>query len=81
MGTLTLLHCPLLLAPAPATQGKPFLDCINNVSHVGHAHPRVAQALAAQLATLNTNSRYLHPGLGDYGEALVALTPAPLEVR
>lgn len=42
-----------------ASQGNAYLDCINNVSHVGHAHPTVAAAASAQLATLNTNSRYL----------------------
>lgn len=42
-----------------ALQGTAYLDCINNVSHVGHAHPTVAAAASAQLATLNTNVRFL----------------------
>eukprot|EP00966_Prymnesium_polylepis_P028873 669547-Prymnesium_polylepis.1 len=33
-----------------------YLDCVNNVCHVGHTHPRVVQAAAAQLSILNTNS-------------------------
>ena len=39
--------------------GRAYLDAFNNVPHVGHAHPRVTAAVAAQLATLNTNTRYL----------------------
>jgi hypothetical protein len=47
----------------------------------GHAHPKVAAAVAQQLGTLNTNSRYLHQGLVQYSEALAATLPQPLEVR
>ena len=57
----------------------PAARSINNVSHVGHAHPRVAQAVAQQLMTLNTNSRYLDQGLVDYCEALAGLMPDPLQ--
>ena len=40
-----------------ADDGKAYLDCYNNVAHVGHAHPRVANAVARQLHILNTNTR------------------------
>ena len=40
--------------------GRAYLDCINNVAHVGHCHPKVVKATQDQLAELNTNSRYLH---------------------
>ena len=40
--------------------GRAYLDCVNNVAHVGHAHPRVVEAGAAPDALLNTNTRYLH---------------------
>ena len=29
--------------------GNQYLDCVNNVCHVGHCHPRVVQAAASQL--------------------------------
>ena len=61
-------------------EGNSYLDCINNVSHVGHAHPRVAEAVARQMHTLNTNSRYLSADLVDYAERLQATAPDPLEV-
>ncbi|NNF51393.1 MAG: aminotransferase class III-fold pyridoxal phosphate-dependent enzyme, partial [Gammaproteobacteria bacterium] len=40
-------------------QGRKILDLVNNVAHVGHAHPRVVAAIAQQEAQLNTNTRYL----------------------
>ena len=60
--------------------GRAFLDCVNNVCHVGHSHPRVVEAQAAQAALLNTNTRYLHPFLVEYAERLRATLPDPLNV-
>jgi 4-aminobutyrate aminotransferase-like enzyme/Ser/Thr protein kinase RdoA (MazF antagonist) len=60
--------------------GRRYIDGYNNVPHVGHAHPRVTSAVAAQLATLNTNTRYLHELAVEYAEELAATFPAPLEV-
>lgn len=52
--------------------GNRYLDCYNNVPHVGHCHPRVVQAICAQAGTLNTHTRYLHDGVLDYIERLTA---------
>ncbi len=52
--------------------GKRYLDCYNNVPHVGHCHPRVVEAIARQAATLNTHTRYLHDLMLDYIERLTA---------
>ena len=41
-------------------QGDQYLDCYNNVPHVGHCHPKVVSALCEQAETLNTHTRYLH---------------------
>ncbi len=60
--------------------GRPYLDCVNNVAHVGHAHPRVVEAGVAQMRLLNTNTRYLHENVLRYAERLTALLPEPLEV-
>ena len=43
--------------------GRRFVDCVNNVAHVGHCHPRVVEAQRKQSGLLNTNTRYLHPEL------------------
>ncbi len=60
--------------------GRSYLDCVNNVCHVGHCHPQVVEAAQAQMATLNTNTRYLHDNLVEYAERLTATMPDPLEV-
>lgn len=50
--------------------GKAYLDCVNNVAHVGHSHPRIKAAALKQLELVNTNSRYLSQELCAYGEKL-----------
>ena len=59
-------------------QAHRYIDGYNNVAHVGHGHPRVVRAVSAQLALLNTNTRYLQEQLTTYAEALTALLPDPL---
>ncbi|HBL26115.1 MAG TPA: hypothetical protein DD490_04690 [Acidobacteria bacterium] len=60
--------------------GRAYLDVFNNVPLVGHSHPRVVRAVQAQMALLNTNTRYLHPNLVRYAERLTRRMPAPLRV-
>jgi len=60
--------------------GRRYLDCVNNVAHVGHCHPRVVQAGNAQAARLNTNTRYLYEPLNEYIERLAGTLPARLSV-
>ena len=58
--------------------GNKFLDCYNNVPHVGHCHPKVVEAICQQAGTLNTHTRYLHEGILDYVEALTDTFADPL---
>jgi 4-aminobutyrate aminotransferase-like enzyme len=60
-------------------EGRAYLDCVNNVAHVGHAHPRVVEAGVAQMRLLNTNTRYLHDNVLTYAERLTALLPDHLD--
>ncbi|MGD2136538.1 MAG: aminotransferase class III-fold pyridoxal phosphate-dependent enzyme, partial [Gemmatimonadales bacterium] len=60
--------------------GREYLDCVNNVCHVGHAHPRVVRAARDQMTVLNTNTRYLHEHVVRYAERLAATLPDPLSV-
>ena len=60
--------------------GRSYLDCVNNVAHVGHEHPRVVGAGQKQMGVLNTKSRYLHGGIIEYAERLSKLFPEPLSV-
>uniref|UniRef100_A0A6Q2Z5N2 Ethanolamine-phosphate phospho-lyase n=1 Tax=Esox lucius TaxID=8010 RepID=A0A6Q2Z5N2_ESOLU len=60
--------------------GNQYLDCINNVAHVGHSHPIVVKAGAKQMELLNTNSRFLHDNLVQYAQRLQATLPEKLSV-
>ncbi|WP_395243813.1 aminotransferase [Agromyces sp. MMS24-K17] len=59
--------------------GRAYLDMVNNVTAVGHAHPRVTEAVARQLRRLNTNSRFHYRAVAEYAERLAALLPDPLD--
>jgi 4-aminobutyrate aminotransferase-like enzyme len=60
-------------------EDRRYLDCYNNVPHVGHSHPKVVEAISKQAATLNTHTRYLHEGIVEYGERLTGLMAPGLE--
>lgn len=60
--------------------GRKYLDCVNNVAHVGHCHPRIVEAAAQQMRALNTNTRYLHENIARFAERLAATMPDPLNV-
>jgi 4-aminobutyrate aminotransferase-like enzyme/Ser/Thr protein kinase RdoA (MazF antagonist) len=59
--------------------GDCFLDAYNNVPCVGHAHPRVSEAIARQSRLVNTHTRYLHPAAIELAERLLATCPAGLD--
>jgi 4-aminobutyrate aminotransferase-like enzyme/Ser/Thr protein kinase RdoA (MazF antagonist) len=59
--------------------GRAYLDAYNNVPVVGHAHPRVTDAIARQAALLNTNTRYLHSTIVELAERIVAGMPDGLD--
>jgi ethanolamine-phosphate phospho-lyase len=60
--------------------GNEFLDCINNVAHVGHANPHVTAVAAEQMSQIYTNSRYLHDNLVLYARRLTSYFPSQLSV-
>ena len=60
--------------------GRQYLDCVNNICHVGHCHPHVVDALQRQANVLNTNTRYLHSTILDFAERIAATLPDPLSV-
>ena len=59
--------------------GRRYVDMYNNVPCVGHANPRVVEAMARQQATLNVHSRYLHETVVEFCERLAALHGAQIE--
>ena len=60
--------------------GRPYLDCYNNVPHVGHSHPRIQAVAAAQLKRLNSNTRYLHPAQVAFADKVLSKMPEQLSV-
>ena len=60
--------------------GTRYLDCRNNVQHLGHSHPVLTAAASQQMALLNTNTRYLHESTALLAQRLTALLPSPLDI-
>ncbi|XP_023241830.1 5-phosphohydroxy-L-lysine phospho-lyase-like isoform X2 [Centruroides sculpturatus] len=60
--------------------GRQYLDCINNVAHVGHCHSHVVQKGAEQMSLLYTNNRYLHDNIVEYARRLTSYFPNKLSV-
>ncbi len=60
--------------------GTRYLDFYNNVPQVGHGHPAIVNAVARQVAELNTNSRYAFAEVVEYGEKLTATLGDHLDV-
>ena len=59
------------------TDGRSYLDLVSGigVASLGHAHPKLAQALAEQAATLlHTSNLYFHPLQGQVAARLSALS-------
>jgi 4-aminobutyrate aminotransferase-like enzyme len=61
------------------TNGRVYLDMVNNVTILGHAHPRVQAAVARQLKRLNTNSRFHYAAIAEFSARLAELLPDPLD--
>jgi 4-aminobutyrate aminotransferase-like enzyme/Ser/Thr protein kinase RdoA (MazF antagonist) len=57
------------------TTGRTYVDMVNNVTGLGHGHPKVADAINRQIRVLNTNSRFLYRELAEYSERLLELAP------
>lgn len=62
-----------------STAGRCYLDMVNNVTVLGHAHPRVAETAARQLRKLNTNSRFNYEAVVEFSERLAATLPDLLD--
>ena len=52
-------------------QGRKYLDCVNNISHVGHSNNFVHNALVKQNLKMNTNTRYLYNIINEYSDRLL----------
>ena len=61
------------------THAQSYLDMVNNVTQIGHAHPRLVEAVRAQWARLNTNSRFHYEELSRFTERLAEVAPDGLD--
>ncbi len=61
------------------TDGRHYLDMVNNVSVLGHGHPRIAAAAADQWRMLNTNSRFHYDAVARLSERLLATVPGSFD--
>ena len=61
------------------TEGRAYLDMVNNVTMLGHAHPRLTAAIERQWSRLNTNSRFHYAAVAEFSERLAALAPDGLD--
>lgn len=59
--------------------GRAYLDMLNNVSILGHGHPRLSDAIEGQWRLLNTNSRFHYSAVVEFSERLASLVPDPLD--
>ena len=61
------------------TDGRSYVDMVNNVAAIGHGHPRLADAVDRQMRLLNTNSRFHYAAITEFSERLAALAPEGLD--
>ncbi len=61
-------------------KGNRYLDCVNNIQHVGHCHPKIVEAAQSQYKKLNTNTRYLDEAIVNYARNLTQTLPDGLDV-
>lgn len=61
------------------TEGRSYLDMVNNVTSIGHGHPELADAISRQWRRLNTNSRFNYRAVVEFSERLAATLPDPLD--
>ncbi|MDL9980633.1 aminotransferase [Microbacterium candidum] len=59
--------------------GRVYVDALNNVTSIGHAHPWIVEAIRRQWSLLNTNSRFHYPAIADFAERLADLLPDGLD--
>lgn len=83
--SMSLAYSPLPISMSGAlyqymfdSEGGRYLDFYNNIPHLGHQRPEVLEAIRKQLFSLNTNSRYLHPLMNEYGSRLLSKLPKHL---
>ncbi|MEO9177127.1 MAG: aminotransferase [Gaiellales bacterium] len=60
-------------------QGRSYVDMVNNVALLGHAHPAMTRAVSRQWHLLNTNSRFNYEVISEFSMRLAELAPVGLD--
>ncbi|MFD3485281.1 aminotransferase [Streptomyces sp. NPDC058665] len=61
------------------TEGRCYVDMLNNVTILGHGHPALSEAVHRQWQRLNTNSRFHYESVVALSERLAGLLPDGLD--
>ncbi len=61
------------------TSGRIYVDMVNNVALLGHAHPAMTRAVSRQWHLLNTNSRFNYEVISQFSQRLAAIAPDGLD--
>ncbi|MEO9180788.1 MAG: aminotransferase class III-fold pyridoxal phosphate-dependent enzyme, partial [Acidimicrobiales bacterium] len=56
-----------------------YLDMVNNVTLLGHGHPKIAEVAADQWRMLNTNSRFHYDAVTELSERLLSTLPSSFD--
>jgi 4-aminobutyrate aminotransferase-like enzyme len=59
--------------------GRSYVDMVNNVALLGHAHREMTRAVTRQWQLLNTNSRFNYEVISEFSTRLAALAPEGLD--
>uniref|UniRef100_UPI00398EC86D alanine--glyoxylate aminotransferase 2, mitochondrial n=1 Tax=Pristiophorus japonicus TaxID=55135 RepID=UPI00398EC86D len=65
------------------SEGRRYLDFFGGIVtiSVGHCHPKVTEVAREQMGRLcHTTNIYMHPGINEYMERLIATLPDPLRI-
>lgn len=55
-----------------------YLDCYNNIPHIGHCHPAISKVISNQTRKLNTNTRYITESFNNCSQKLLSYFPEKL---
>ncbi|RDE24657.1 aspartate aminotransferase family protein [Motiliproteus coralliicola] len=84
-GSFLFYHDPVHLVRGEGVylydaQGNEYLDFYNNVQSMGHANPKVVEAIREQAGILTTHTRYLNEKVIEFAEEAASTLPDALEV-
>ncbi|MDV6270801.1 aminotransferase [Rhodococcus globerulus] len=62
-----------------STDGRAYLDMVNNVAVLGHSHPQLSERVSRQFELLNTNSRFNYSAIVEFSAKVTDRLPPSLD--